>query len=1214
MNSESGVSYQLRLNSDDTNVGTPIEGTGASISFMVSPLVLTTYNVFATNTTTGCENELTDISTVSVEPALDPGTNGTLTICEGETVTAAELFASLNGTPDAGGTWTPVLAGAGTYTYTHAATANCPAVSAEVVVTEEPALDAGTNGTLTICEGETVTAAELFTSLNGTPDAGGIWTPVLAGAGTYTYTHAATANCPAVSAQVVVTEEPALDAGTNGTLTICEGETVTAAELFASLNGTPDAGGTWTPVLAGAGTYTYTHAATANCPAVSAQVVVTEEPALDAGTNGTLTICEGETVTAAELFTSLNGTPDAGGTWTPVLAGAGTYTYTHAATANCPAVSAEVVVTEEPALGAGTNGTLTICEGETVTAAELFASLGGTPDAGGTWTPVLAGAGTYTYTHAATANCPAVSAQVVVTEEPALDAGTNGTLTICEGETVTAAELFTFLNGTPDAGGTWTPVLAGAGTYTYTHAATANCPAVSAQVVVTEEPALDAGTNGTLTICEGETVTAAELFSSLGGTPDAGGTWTPVLAGAGTYTYTHSATANCPAVSAEVVVTEEPALDPGTNGTLTICEGETVTAAELFTSLNGTPDAGGTWTPVLAGAGTYTYTHSATTNCPAVSAQVVVTEELALDPGTNGTLTICEGETVTAAELFTSLGGTPDAGGTWTPVLAGAGTYTYTHAATANCPAVSAQVVVTEEPALDAGTNGTLTICEGETVTAAELFTSLNGTPDAGGTWTPVLAGAGTYTYTHAATANCPAVSAQVVVTEEPALDAGADNDDTFCAGAGAMYDLTALLSGADPGGTWVQTGGATVDISNPASVNFSSAAPGAYTFTYTHAETVNCPADASTMVINVEAVPIAFLVTGGGTYCAHEIMAQSIGLDGSQSGVNYTLFRGATSIETLPGTGAALNFTAQTTAGTYTVVATSTAGELCSSDMAGSAVIVVEDCCVTIEAFVYLEGSVIVPQTGAYALPMRTTLNLSRLLPGQYNENAFEGNIYQPILGVAGQAYNVAPWSYSGTEGIGFDSEMMSANADAGYPATVVDWVLVSLRTNPEDGDEVLCERAGLLHNDGRIEFLSDADCCQIDQSQSYYVVVEHRNHLIVMSHEAVAVVNNTITYDFRDKQSYVSDPFAAGIFLRQKEVLPGVFAMYGGNGDHVSSGSEYTDLTAADYTTWVTNGPQNRAYNLVDYNMDGDVSALDFFLWSMNAPGFTSVKARVE
>ncbi|PHN02336.1 DUF7507 domain-containing protein [Flavilitoribacter nigricans] len=264
---------------------------------------------------------------------------------------------------------------------------------------------------------------------------------------------------------------------------------------------------------------------------------------------------------------------------------------------------------------------------------------------------------------------------------------------------------------------------------------------------------------------------------------------------------------------------------------------------------------------------------------------------------------------------------------------------------------------------------------------------------------------------------------------------------------------------------------------------------------------------------------------------------------------------------------------------------------------------------CIEFELWVYLEGSLIVPQTAEYQVPMRTTLNDSRLLPGQYSANPFTGNIYTAPLGTSGQVFNVGPWNYDGGEGLLYDSGGSSANADAGYPSTVTDWVLVSLRTNPEDGSEAICQRAALLHNDGRIEFVGD-DCCKLDPGQSYYIVVEHRNHLIVMSHEAVPIVNGKITYDFRDKQSYVNDPFNSGSFIGQKEVLPGVFAMFAGNGDQTETINSDTDINASDFAKWLNNGPQNRTFNLVDYNMDGDVSALDFDLWQSNSPGFTSVK----
>ncbi|WP_176801493.1 DUF7507 domain-containing protein, partial [Kriegella aquimaris] len=62
-----------------------------------------------------------------------------------------------------------------------------------------------------------------------------------------------------------------------------------------------------------------------------------------------------------------------------------------------------------------------------------------------------------------------------------------------------------------------------------------------ATVSITEQAAPDAGTDDTLTICEGTTVTATQLFNALGGSPHPGGSWAPALAGAGTYTYTVSA-------------------------------------------------------------------------------------------------------------------------------------------------------------------------------------------------------------------------------------------------------------------------------------------------------------------------------------------------------------------------------------------------------------------------------------------------------------------------------------------------------------------------------------------------------------------------------------------------------------------------------------------------------------------------------------------------
>ena len=219
---------------------------------------------------------------------------------------------------------------------------------------------------------------------------------------------------------------------------------------------------------------------------------------------------------------------------------------------------------------------------------------------------------------------------------------------------------------------------------------------------------------------------------------------------------------------ATVSITINSCPEAGNNGVLSLCENSVPTNADLFNALGGTPDTGGTW--VDNGDSTFTYTVSASLPCTQdASATVFVSYTMEPDAGTNGSLVICEGDNVTTSQLFARLGGTPDTGGTWSPALAGAGTYTYTVAATAPCSAdATAEIVVTEQAAPDAGTNGTLTICEGDTVTTSQLFAQLGGTPDTGGTWSPALAGAGTYTYTVTATAPCSVdATAEVEVIED---------------------------------------------------------------------------------------------------------------------------------------------------------------------------------------------------------------------------------------------------------------------------------------------------------------------------------------------------------------------------------------------------------------------------------------------------------------
>lgn len=211
----------------------------------------------------------------------------------------------------------------------------------------------------------------------------------------------------------------------------------------------------------------------------------------------------------------------------------------------------------------------------------------------------------------------------------------------------TALDLFSTLTGDPDASGVWTgpggvpssgvvdPASSPSGDYTYTVTPTDDCPVVSTTVPVTINPLPDAGTDGSIALCETDPIT--DLFPVLGGTPQPGGSWTapgggpstgvvdPATAGNGVFTYTVNGVLPCPNVSATVTLTIDHLPDPGTGQALSMCPEADV--VDLFAQLGNQAEAGGVWTdpngtttdpvfdPAHEAPGNYTYTVSGTGAC-----------------------------------------------------------------------------------------------------------------------------------------------------------------------------------------------------------------------------------------------------------------------------------------------------------------------------------------------------------------------------------------------------------------------------------------------------------------------------------------------------------------------------------------------------------------------------------------------------------------------
>ena len=666
------------------------------------------------------------------------------------------------------------------------------------------------------------------------------------------------------------------------------------------------AGGTWAAVpalgafnpatgvlttgglAAGVYNFTYTVFGAAPCPNDVANFTVTINNMPNAGTDNTVTLCNnaGSTFNMNGL---LGGGAMAGGTWAAVpalgafnpatgvltsgglAAGSYNFTYTVFGVAPCPNDVANFTVTVNNMPNAGTDNNVTLCNNAGSTF-NMNTLLGGGFMAGGTWAAVpalgafnpatgvltsgglAAGVYNFTYTVFGAAPCPNDVANFTVTINNMPVAGPDGGTVLCNsaGSTVDLDGILigamgggTWVETTIPASGQFTPATGvfnaaglGAGVYTFTYTLTgvAPCPNDAATITVTISDLPVAGLDGNTQICNtaGSTVNLNTLLSGA----DPGGTWaetsasgsfTPatgilntagLAAGAYTFTYTLAPVGPCPGDVANFTVTVQDEVNAGANGATQICN-TAGSSTDLDALLSGA-DAGGTWAAV-----------------PVIGA---------FNPAT---------------AVFTTGG-----------LAAGVYNFTYTVFGVAPCPNDVANFTVTVQQEVFAGANGATQICN-TAGSSTDLDLLLAGA-DPGGTWaettssgsfTPgtgvlntagLAAGVYSFTYTVFGVAPCPNDVANFTVTVQDEVNAGLDNNTQICNTAGSSVNLNTLLSGADAGGTWVETSASGAFTPATGVLNTAGLTAGAYTFTYTVTGIAPCPNDVANFTVTVQQEAIA--------------------------------------------------------------------------------------------------------------------------------------------------------------------------------------------------------------------------------------------------------------------------------------------------------------------------------------------------------------------
>ena len=186
----------------------------------------------------------------------------------------------------------------------------------------------------------------------------------------------------------------------------------------------------------------------------------------------------------------------------------------------------------------------------------------------------------------------------------------------------------------------------------------------------------------------------------------------------------------------------------------------------------------------------------------------------------------------------------------------------------------------------------------------------------------------------------------------------------------------------------------------------------------------------------------------------------------------------------------------------------------------------------------------------------------------------------------------NLIPLTSPYSDGLIADASVLTpVGTDA-----IVDWVFVELR-DATDNTAILYSQSALLQRDGDVVAIDGASALNFAApTNSYYVVIKHRNHLGVMTASTVALSSTVAIVDFTDANNQIT----FGANAQTTSGMPsGVIGMWGGDADGTGT-VQYsgTNPESTSILSYVLNSPSNflglpsfpiSGYSDNDVNMDG-------------------------